>query len=126
MITELRRAIFKVGGSVAGIYNKFYWDEAPKTVTLPYAIATKITGVTDRDTSSEFKDEYIQINIYDRTLTGAETIEADLKTKFYKSEALLNSEMTSTTVIGIALQNDRQAKLENVFQISMQYLIKLN
>ena len=126
MITELRRAIFKVGGSVAGIYNKFYWDEAPKTVTLPYAVATKITGVTDRDTSSEFKDEYIQINIYDRTLTGAETIESALKTKFYKSEALLNAEMTGTTVIGIVLQNDRQAKLENVFQISMQYLIKLN
>ena len=47
MITELRRAIFKVGGSVAGIYNKFYWDEAPKNTTLPYAVCTKITGVTD-------------------------------------------------------------------------------
>lgn len=123
MIPELRTALVTVGKTITGLSSRFYWLEAPVDTDYPYAVVSTYGNPQSRDTASKFEEVYININYYDKSASGVETIAAAGRSKFDDSESLFS--LTVFKFDRIERLNSRDGKLDKVFMISDQYKIEL-
>lgn len=124
MIPELRTAIAKVGKTITGLSQKFYFMEAPRQ-SNKYAVFSQVSNPASRDTASKFEEVYININYYAESAAEVETLAEAGKDKFDDSEALLNPELTDYYLDRIERQFTRDQKNDDVFMISHQYKLEL-
>ncbi len=128
MITEVRNNIYTLGSAITGLSGRFYYKKVPKDGgKLPYAVFSQVTSTQDRDTASKFLEIYFQINHYgtniENNLGALETIAKKSKDKFEDSEAEWS--LTEYHLDRIELKLEREAELDDVFQITHQYKLEL-
>lgn len=125
MIPELRKAIFNIGKTIPGLSGRFYFTEAPRNVEYPYAVFSQVANTNSRDTASQFEDIFININFYDESAAGAESISDAGKVVFDDSESAFSAELTDNFLDRIERQLTRDQKLDDVFMVSLQYKLEL-
>lgn len=123
MIPELRTALVTVGKTITGLSQRFYWLEAPGDTGYPYAVLSTYGNPQSRDTATKFEDVYININYYDKSAAGVETIAAAGRSKFDDSESSFS--LSAYKLDRIEKINSRDGKLDKVFMVSDQYKIEL-
>lgn len=123
MITEVRTNIYSLGSAITGLSGRFYYLEAPQGVAKPYAVFSQVTNTQDRDTASKFEEIYFQINHYGENAAALETIAKASRAAFEDSESSWS--LTEYHLDRIEFQLSREAKFEDVFQITHQYKIEL-
>lgn len=124
MNQELRTAIAKVGMLLSDITGGFWYIEAPAEVSEPYAVFSFLPSSYSRDTASKFEEHYLQINLYDVDGSNAEDLVKQIIAIFEDSEGAII--MPNYVCIAIDRQLMRNAKLDDVFQITIQYKIQLS
>lgn len=124
MIPELRSAIAKVGKTITGLSQKFYFMEAPRQLNK-YAVFSQVANPASRDTATKFEDVYVNINYYAESAAEVETLAEAGKDKFDDSEVLIRAELTDYYLDRIERQFTRDQKNDDVFMISHQYKLEL-
>ena len=125
MIAELRKSIYDIGKTITGLGQRFYFTEAPSEVEYPYAVFSQVSNPASRDTATKFEDVYININYYDKTAAGVETIAEAGKVKFDDSEFSFNALLNQYHLDRIERQLTRDQKNDDVFMITHQYKLEL-
>jgi hypothetical protein len=124
MIPELRTALAKVGKTITGLSQKFYFMEAPRQ-SNKYAVFSQVANPASRDTATKFEDVYLNINYYAESAAEVETLAEAGKDKFDDSEDLIRAELTDYYLDRIERQFTRDQKNDDVFMISHQYKLEL-
>lgn len=123
MNSELRIALYNRGSLVEGLNGGFWYIEAPQDVSYPYAVLSFVNNPFSRDSENKFEEYYIQINIYSKSGTEIETIKENVVSLFDDSES--NYLLDSYYFERIERQFANARKLDDVYQISIQYKIEL-
>lgn len=123
MITEVRTRIFTLANVITGLVNKVFYIEAIQGTAFPYAVFSQVANPVSRDSASMFEEIYFQIDIFDQTASGVEGLTQLVKTKFDDCE----SAFTLTNYICTRIEREfmRSAKVDNIFQTTLQYRLEL-
>ena len=123
MITEVRTRIFALANVVVGLVNKVFYIEAAQGTVFPYATFSQVANPVSRDSASTFEQIYFEIDVFDKTASGVESLAQLIKAKFDNCESAFT--LTSYICTRIEREFMRSTKTENIFQITIQYRLEL-
>jgi len=123
MNTELRVALYNRAKDATGLTGGLWYVEAPQSSVYPYAVFSFVNNPFSRDSASKFEEYYLQINIYSDSEAEIETVKDNLIALLDDSES--NYTLTSWYFDRIEREFAIPRKLDDIFQISIQYRIEL-
>ncbi len=120
---ELREAIALKGTIIPELTGGLWYLEAPSDVVEPYAVFSFLPANYSRDSANKFQEHFLQINLYDTNFERAEEVQKKLIEILDDSEGSLV--MLNYYVIDIRKTLTRNSKLDDVYQLTVQYTIQL-
>lgn len=121
MITELREQIGTVLATVTGA-SGVYYREAPQDAELPYIVFGLVANPNNKDTGNTYEENRVQFSIFGEKLSDIEPISTDLKDKIGDPA---NYSFSTHTLIVISKDFENDFKVENVWQINIQYFYEI-
>lgn len=79
MRTELRNELNRLGRTLTGFGQRFYYEVAKQTAVRPYAVFFNIQNVPTRETGKTLEETFVQVNFVGTVLADLEAAEDELR-----------------------------------------------